>query len=31
VLHLLNDDRPVVGIGQAEFTRGASWFGAISA
>jgi anti-sigma B factor antagonist len=31
VLHLLNDDRPVVGIGQSEFTRGACWFGAISA
>jgi anti-anti-sigma factor len=31
VLHLLNDDRPVVGIGQSEFTRGACWFGAVSA
>ena len=30
VLHLLNDDRPVVGIGQSEFTRGATWFGAVS-
>jgi anti-anti-sigma factor len=31
VLHLLDDDRPVVGIGQSEFTRGACWIGAISA
>lgn len=29
VLHLLNDNRPVVGVGQSEFTRGACWIGAI--
>ncbi len=31
VLHLLNDNRPVVGVGQSEFTRGACWIGAIAA
>ena len=25
VLHLLNDNRPVVGVGQSEFARGACW------
>ena len=30
VLHLLNDNRPVVGVGQSEFTRGACWIGAIA-
>ena len=25
VLHLLNDDRDIVGVGQSEFTRGACW------
>ena len=29
VLHLLNDDRPIVGAGQSEFSRGACWMGAI--
>jgi anti-anti-sigma factor len=29
VLHLLNDDRPIVGVGQSEFTRGAFWIGAV--
>jgi len=29
VLHLLTDSRPVVGVGQSEFTRGACWIGAI--
>ena len=29
VLHLLNDSRPVVGVGQSEFTRGACWIGAV--
>jgi hypothetical protein len=29
VLHLLNDNRPVVGVGQTEFTRGACWIAAI--
>jgi hypothetical protein len=31
VLHLLNDNRPVVGVGQSEFTRGACWIGTIEA
>jgi len=31
VLHLVNDNRPVVGVGQSEFTRGACWIGAIGA
>ena len=30
VLHLLNDNRPVVGVGQSEFLRGACWIGAIA-
>jgi anti-anti-sigma factor len=30
VLHLLADSRPVVGVGQSEFTRGACWIGAVS-
>ena len=30
VLHLLADSRPVVGVGQSEFTRGACWIGAIA-
>jgi hypothetical protein len=25
VLHLLNDDRDIIGVGQSEFTRGACW------
>jgi anti-anti-sigma factor len=29
VLHLLHDDRPVVGTGQSEFLRGACWVGPI--
>jgi hypothetical protein len=29
VLHLLNDDREVVGMGQSEFVRGACWIGPI--
>src|SRR6185436_5870708 len=29
VLHLLNDDRPIVGGGQSEFRRGALWLGPI--
>jgi hypothetical protein len=29
VLHLLNDDRPLTGVGQSEFTRGACWMGAL--
>ena len=29
VLHLLHDARPVVGVGQSEFSRGACWIGAI--
>ena len=29
VLHLLSDDRPIVGVGQSELMRGACWFGAI--
>jgi anti-anti-sigma factor len=29
VLHLVNDDREIVGIGQSEFTRGACWLGPI--
>jgi len=27
VLHLLYDDRPIVGAGESEFTRGACWIG----
>lgn len=30
VLHLLNDDRPIVGVGQSIFVRGALWVGAIA-
>ena len=30
VLHLLNDDRPIVGSGQSEFVRGACWIGSIA-
>jgi anti-anti-sigma factor len=30
VMHLLNDDRPVQGAGQSEFTRGALWVGALN-
>jgi hypothetical protein len=30
VLHLLNDDRPIVGSGQSEFRRGACWIGPIA-
>ncbi len=30
VLHLLNDDRPIMGLGQSEFVRGACWIGPIS-
>ena len=29
VLHLLNDDRALTGVGQSEFTRGACWMGAL--
>jgi anti-anti-sigma factor len=29
ILHLLNDDRPVLGAGQSEFLRGACWIGPI--
>jgi hypothetical protein len=29
VLHLLNDDRPIVGAGQSEFSRGACWIGTL--
>ena len=29
VLHLLNDNRPIVGAGQSEFIRGACWIGTI--
>jgi hypothetical protein len=25
VLHLLHDDRPIAGVGQSEFRRGACW------
>lgn len=31
VLHLLDDDRPIVGSGQSEFVRGALWVGPIGA
>jgi len=30
VLHLVNDDRPIVGAGQSEFLRGACWIGSIT-
>ncbi len=30
VLHLLHDDRAVVGVGESDFSRGACWFGPIS-
>jgi anti-anti-sigma factor len=30
VLHLLNDDRPMAGVGESEFVRGAIWMGPIS-
>jgi anti-anti-sigma factor len=30
VLHLVNDDRPIVGAGQSEFLRGACWIGPIT-
>jgi anti-anti-sigma factor len=29
VLHLIHDDRPIVGVGQSEFTSGACWIGPI--
>ncbi len=29
VLHMLSDDRPAVGAGESEFTRGACWIGPI--
>jgi hypothetical protein len=29
VLHLVNDDRPIAGIGESDFTRGACWVGPI--
>jgi anti-anti-sigma factor len=31
ILHLLNDDREIAGVGQSEFTRGACWVGRIGA
>jgi anti-anti-sigma factor len=31
VLHLLNDDREIAGVGQSELTRGACWIGRIGA
>jgi anti-anti-sigma factor len=30
VLHLLNDDREIVGAGESEFVRGACWIGALA-
>ena len=30
ILHLLNDDRSIVGVGQSEFSRGACWIGPLS-
>ncbi len=30
VLHLLHDSRPILGVGESEFARGACWFGPIS-
>ena len=30
VLHLLNDDRPMAGVGESEFVHGAIWMGPIS-
>ena len=30
VLHLLHDRRPILGVGESEFSRGACWFGPIS-
>lgn len=30
ILHLLNDDRPIVGTGQSEFVRGACWVAPIN-
>ena len=30
VLHLLHDDRPIVGAGESEFTRGACWIGPLA-
>ena len=30
VLHLLHDSRPILGVGESEFSRGACWFGPIS-
>lgn len=30
LLHLLTDDRPIVGVGESEFARGAMWCGAIT-
>jgi anti-anti-sigma factor len=30
VLHLLNDDRPMAGVGESEFVRGAMWVGPLS-
>jgi hypothetical protein len=29
VLHLVNDDRPIAGIGESDFTRGACWVGPV--
>ena len=29
VLHLLADDRPIVGAGESEFSRGACWVGPV--
>ena len=31
VLHLLTDDRDIVGVGQSEFTRGACWVAPLQA
>ncbi len=30
VLHLLNDDRDIVGVGESEFSRGTCWIGPVS-
>ena len=30
VMHLVNDNRPIVGVGQSEFARGACWIGALA-
>jgi hypothetical protein len=29
ILHLLNDDREILGVGQSELTRGVCWLGRI--